>query len=79
MKSNIDDKCVEAFKELKFSKKNRYLIYKVDNEKVVTFALPRSSIRQVKEKKIGPTSSKHSRTKIQECASSILSTATRTG
>jgi hypothetical protein len=36
MKSNIDDKCAEAFKELKFSKKNRYLIYKVDNEKVVT-------------------------------------------
>lgn len=36
MKSNIDDNCGQIFKELKFNKKHRYLIYKVDNEKVVT-------------------------------------------
>jgi hypothetical protein len=43
MKSNIDDQCVGIFKELKFNKKHRYLIYKVDNERVVTFVKARSS------------------------------------
>lgn len=78
MKSNIDDQCGEIFKELKFNKKHRYLIYKVDNEKVVHSHLHRCSKRKEKENKIGPTSSSPSPVKNQECASSISSIPTRT-
>lgn len=78
MKSNIDDQCSEVFKELKFSKKHRYLIYKVDNEKVVSVHSPRSSKREEKEKKIGPTLYNHSPPKNQECAFSILNIPTKT-
>jgi len=41
MKSNIDDQCGQIFKELKFSKKYRYLIYKVEGERVVSAILVR--------------------------------------
>ena len=35
MKIAIDDKCNEVFKHLKFDKKHRYLIFKIENEQVV--------------------------------------------
>ncbi len=45
MKSNIDDKCQEIFKEIKFKKSHRYIAYKVDQEKVVRMSKHRSSTR----------------------------------
>lgn len=77
MKSNIDDKCSEIFKELKFNKKHRYLIYKVDTEKVVSLHSSRSSKRMEEEKKIGPTSYNPYLPKNQECVSLISNTPIR--
>ena len=74
MKSNIDDQCSQLFKELKFNKKHRYLIYKVDNEKVVAPCLFRSLKRLEKENNNGQTSYNHSHPKNLECASLIWNT-----
>jgi len=73
MKSNVDDQCGELFKELKFGKKHRFLIFKVDNEKVVTFASSRSSKKEEKGNKNGVPSSNLFLPKNQECASSTWS------
>ena len=35
MQSNVDDKCVEQYKQIKFHKAFRYVTYKVEGEKVV--------------------------------------------
>lgn len=35
MKIAIDDKCSEVFKLLKFEKKYRYIIFKIEKEQVV--------------------------------------------
>ena len=35
MKLAISDKCKESFHEIKFNKKYRYILYKVEGEKVV--------------------------------------------
>ena len=35
MKIAIDDKCSEVFKQLKFEKKHRYVIFKIEKEQVV--------------------------------------------
>jgi len=77
MKSNIDDQCGEIFKELKFNKKHRYLIYKVDTEKVVYLDSSRSLKREEREKKIGPTLSNHFPPKNQECVFLISNTPIR--
>ncbi len=55
MKSNIDDQCGQAFKELKFSKTYRYLLYKVDAERVVSIILFRFWIKLQRESMIGLT------------------------
>jgi len=74
MKSNIDDQCAQYFKELKFNKKHRYLIYKVDNERVVLPLLSRSSRKAEKENTTGPTWSSPYPPSSPECASSIWNT-----
>lgn len=43
MKIAIDDKCLEEFKQLKFDKKFRYIIYKVEKETIVIMSSDRSS------------------------------------
>lgn len=35
MKIAIDDKCSEVFKQLKFEKKHRYVVFKIEKEQVV--------------------------------------------
>ena len=55
MKSNIDYQCLQIFKELKFSKIYRFLIYKVDGERVVSAILDRFWIKLEPENKIGLT------------------------
>ncbi|EFX61265.1 hypothetical protein DAPPUDRAFT_70036 [Daphnia pulex] len=35
MQIAIDDKCKEVFKQLKFEKLHRYIIYKIEGEKIV--------------------------------------------
>lgn len=78
MKSNIDDQCGEVFKELKFNKKHRYLIYKVDGEKVVNFCSLRFFKREEQEKKIGLALYNHFQPKNQECVFSISNIPIRT-
>lgn len=39
MKSNVDDKCGEVYRDLKFKKAHRFIVYKIDQEKVVHLRL----------------------------------------
>ena len=74
MKSNIDDQCGQLFKELKFNKKYRYLIYKVDGEKVVFAILFRLSKKLERGNMIGLTFYNVFQPKTQECVFSTWST-----
>ena len=56
MKSNIDDKCQEVFKEIKIKKAHRYVSYKVDQERVVRISKRRSSTKSDKEDQTGDCS-----------------------
>ena len=73
MNSNIDEKCPVVFNEIKMGKKHRFIIYKVESEKVVLFALYRLSKVWDREKRIGITSSRLCPIRNPECASSIWS------
>ena len=74
MKSNIDDQCGQLFKELKFSKKYRYLIYKVDEEKVVSAIEHRLSKKLERGNKIGLTFCNLFQPKTLECVFSTWNT-----
>lgn len=39
MKIAINDKCMEVFKQLKFGKAFRYIVFKIDHEEIVTHLL----------------------------------------
>ena len=56
MKTAIDDKCLEIFKQLKFEKKYRYIIYKVEGEKIVNIERLRWSNKLVSVNKVGTIS-----------------------
>lgn len=78
MKSNIDDKCGELFKNIKFSKDHRFVTFKVDQERVVSMRRPRSPKRWAIGKATGRTSWRHSLPRNPGCVSSTLSTPATT-
>lgn len=57
MKIAIDDKCSEVFKQLKFEKKHRYVIYKIEGEKIVSMKILRWSNQPEIVNRHGPNSS----------------------
>ncbi len=59
MKIAIDDKCSEVFKQLKFEKKHRYIIFKIEKEQVVKSWSFRLLKVLVKENTIGVIYSIH--------------------
>jgi hypothetical protein len=57
MQIAIDDKCKEVFKQLKFEKLYRYIIYKIEGERIVMDETHRLSINTESEIKHGTSSS----------------------
>lgn len=53
MKSNIDDHCITSLKSLKFDKSHRYLVFKVQDERVVLPLPSRSSSVRANEESHG--------------------------
>lgn len=54
----VDDKCREEFDNLKFRKTEcRYITYKIQKEKIVSFLLPRLSMKSETKTQIGMLSS----------------------
>lgn len=78
MKSNIDDKCGELFKDIKFKKAYRFVTFKVDQEKVVSKYRRRFPKLSGKEKATGKASCRLYPPKNPGCASSIWSTPATT-
>lgn len=56
MKIAIDDKCLEVFKQLKYDKKHRYVIYKIEGEKIVSMEILRWSNQPEIVNRHGPNS-----------------------
>ncbi len=53
MKIAVDDKCGEVFKQLKFEKIYRYVIFKIEHEKIVRYKTCSLLTGQVRELKLG--------------------------
>lgn len=71
--SNVHEDCLKAFEDIKFNKKYRYIVYKVDSEKVVLHHLSRLLIQLEIRKKIGLALSLDFLIINPECVSSIWS------
>lgn len=78
MKSNIDDKCGELFKDIKFKKVHRFVTFKVEQEKVVGIGRLRYLKLSGRGKATGRASWRHFPLKSPGCASSIWSTPATT-
>ena len=70
MKTNIDANCKEVYEKLKFNKQGRYIIYKVENETVVSILLSSPLKQSDKGKKDGQNFSRYCQPKNPECVSS---------